>query len=137
MYLQNLSFISDRKFKNIFKWSQIAAPKNVLSIKLKPYNFKSDSTAALHFGYIAHPGSRRSNTYGSHNVNRIKPIDKSTQKLLGNKQQVAQYDKHKEVNYIEVHSLMINELVEQINALKKEVELLKEENKRGKISKQK
>ena len=41
------------------------------------------------------------------------------------------------MNYIEVHSLMINELVEQINALKKEVELLKEENKRGKISKQK
>ena len=134
MYLQNLSFISDRKFKNIFKWSQVAAPKNVLSIKLKPYNFKSDSTAALHFGYIAQEVEEVFPTAVT-NVKKLKPIDKSAQKLLGNKYQEAQYDEHKEVNYIEVHSLMINELVEQINALKKEIELLKAENRRGKGNK--
>ena len=88
----------------------------------------------MHFGYIAQEVEEVFPTAVT-NVKKLKPIDKSAQKLLGNKYQEAQYDEHKEVNYIEVHSLMINELVEQINALKKEIELLKAENRRGKGNK--
>jgi len=50
MYAQQFITTSDSLLKNVLN---TPVPKNTLSLKLHAYNYKSDSTKALHYGYLA------------------------------------------------------------------------------------
>jgi hypothetical protein len=123
MYAQQFFQTSDRKLKNIL--TDIPAPKNVLSIKLRAYNFKADSSASLHFGYIAQEVERIIPGAVKTRNQLLNPISKKSGIQTANTQSKPPFEAIKEVNYIEVHNVMINELITEINQLRKEMTKLK------------
>ena len=129
MFAQQFYQSSDKKLKNIYR--SIKPPANALSITLKAYRFKSDPTASLHYGYIAQEVEKIIPTAIKNVAVLKKPVDinfiKQYNQVLT--KQISTYEEHKEVNYLDVHSIMINELIAEIKKLKKEIALLKSKTK--------
>jgi hypothetical protein len=123
MYAQQFFQTSNRKLKNVL--TEIPAPKNALSIKLRAYNFKADTSASLHFGYIAQEIEKIIPSAVKMRKEMVDPLSQKLLKKTPNIESKPSYEEHREVNYIEVHNVMINELIAEINQLKKEVTKLK------------
>ena len=123
MYAQQFFQTSDRRLKNII--TEKPRLKDALSIKLQAYNFKADTSASIHFGYIAQEIESIIPSAVQTRIQVIHPFSKKFSKQTVYANNKPAYEAVKEVNYIEVHNVMINELITEIKQLKKEMAKLK------------